>query len=257
MPTSKTAKKHFHMSRALIVGLCAVVTILLCASVGVALLCRHTMRQRKLHMEFEDDVHLKALRKKEGRSKKEGKWKEEGSPEPPDLPPIYSPPSKQFSYPGHGHPGNGHPSHRDLSKVHSPPRRLFSKPSHRYRPRLGACGGDSSTTVLIDIDEESELEIITNDCYGGGKKGVAEPLLSLRSTCEVTAAHSANHSSEDQSSTHCNLEHSCMTSEQNSEYHVVKAICKILLINSKYSFYATLFRYILPKTGLTDVKLSR
>ena len=45
-------------SRGMIVGLCAGMTLVVILIVGLALLCRYSLRQRKLKMEFEDDVEL-------------------------------------------------------------------------------------------------------------------------------------------------------------------------------------------------------
>lgn len=45
-------------SRGMIVGLCAGMTLVIILVVGLALLCRYSLRQRKLKMEFEDDVEV-------------------------------------------------------------------------------------------------------------------------------------------------------------------------------------------------------
>ena len=45
-------------SRGMIVGLCAGMTLVIILIVGLALLCRYSLRQRKLKMEFEDDVEI-------------------------------------------------------------------------------------------------------------------------------------------------------------------------------------------------------
>lgn len=45
-------------SRGTIVGLCAGMTLIIILMVGLALLCRYSMRQRKLKMEFEDDLEM-------------------------------------------------------------------------------------------------------------------------------------------------------------------------------------------------------
>lgn len=42
----------------MIVGLCAGMTLVIILLVGLALLCRYSLRQRKLKMEFEDDVEM-------------------------------------------------------------------------------------------------------------------------------------------------------------------------------------------------------
>lgn len=45
-------------SRGKVVGLCAGLTVVIITLVGLVLLCRYGMRQRKLKMEFEDDVEM-------------------------------------------------------------------------------------------------------------------------------------------------------------------------------------------------------
>ncbi|XP_032233934.1 tyrosine-protein kinase RYK [Nematostella vectensis] len=57
-PTPKSTSGGIHWSRAAIVGLCAGVTLVLCMAVGIGLLLRYLLRQRKLKMEFEDDLEL-------------------------------------------------------------------------------------------------------------------------------------------------------------------------------------------------------
>ena len=54
--SAELQKKALPLSRSLIVGICAGVTLIVCLSVGMVLLCRHVLRQRKLRMEFEDDL---------------------------------------------------------------------------------------------------------------------------------------------------------------------------------------------------------
>ena len=50
------------LSRGVIVGICGGITLLLCLSLGAILVCRHTWKQRKLRMEFEDDLESKGKR---------------------------------------------------------------------------------------------------------------------------------------------------------------------------------------------------
>lgn len=45
-------------SRGMIVGLCAGLTLFIILVVGLGLLCHYSWKQRKLKMEFEDDVEM-------------------------------------------------------------------------------------------------------------------------------------------------------------------------------------------------------
>lgn len=45
-------------SRGMIVGLCAGLTLVIILIVGLGLLCRYSLRQRKLKMEFEGDLEM-------------------------------------------------------------------------------------------------------------------------------------------------------------------------------------------------------
>jgi hypothetical protein len=49
-------------SRGAIVGLSAGITVFLCLSVGLGLLCKYYLRQRRLKMEFEDDLEIEEKR---------------------------------------------------------------------------------------------------------------------------------------------------------------------------------------------------
>lgn len=45
-------------SRGMIVGLCAGLTLVIILIIGLGLLCRYSLRQRKLKMEFEEDLEM-------------------------------------------------------------------------------------------------------------------------------------------------------------------------------------------------------
>ena len=56
MVTKETTSSPW--SRGMIVGLCGGMTLVIILIVGLVLLCRYSLRQRKLKMEFEDDVEM-------------------------------------------------------------------------------------------------------------------------------------------------------------------------------------------------------
>ena len=197
------------MSRAVIVGVCAGVAILLCLSIGALILCRYNTRQKKLHMEFKENSDLETRSKKKGRlnvvNMMSSKEKDE-LPMPPDSPPIYSPKRR--------HLDKGH----FPTLVYSPPRKVFSKPSTKHRQRLGSTSSICSTAPLMDIVEENESESIAGKVNRKEKAENKEHLGCENISCED--ANLGSCSTGGQSLLHSSVEQSCLSLEENSKYIV-------------------------------------
>lgn len=203
---SKTNKKVHRMSRAVIIGLCAGVTIFLCISIGALILCRYSTRQKRLQMEFDGDSE--SLSGKESKvtvvNMKDNKQKDEIA-SPPDSPPIYSPKKKHSSYPDGG---------RQPTIVCSPPRKMFPKRSN-HRKRLSSSSSDCCMTALIETDEENELDP-TNGNICRKDAEVKKPLQCDTSSCRGTSFVD-NCSNTSQSLDHNNIQHPCSTIEQSGK----------------------------------------
>lgn len=118
-------------SRGMIVGLCAGMTLFIILIVGLALLCRYSLKQRKLKMEFEDDVEI--YRSISSSSK------------------IYK---KEEEYDDVDEAVNTSKS----GLFYSPPKPKFSPPEGRGRANTS--GSDSSITNLIIPEEDSDVHVV-------------------------------------------------------------------------------------------------
>lgn len=116
-------------SRSKVVGLCAGLTIVTVLVVGLALLCRYNMRQRKLKMEFEDDVEMYRSGSSSSKIYKKEEQKEEVDE------------TVDSSKPG---------------LFYSPPRPKYPPAGGGGRGRANTSGSDSSTTDLIIPEESSD-----------------------------------------------------------------------------------------------------
>ncbi|XP_027057113.1 cytoplasmic tyrosine-protein kinase BMX-like isoform X3 [Pocillopora damicornis] len=121
-------------SRSKVVGICAGLTTVIISVVGLVLLFRYCMRQRKLKIEFEDDVEMYRSSSSSSKIYKKEEQQEEEVDETVDSSKpglFYSPPRPNYQPPGGGGGGG--------------------------RGRANTSGSDSSTTDLIIPEESSDM----------------------------------------------------------------------------------------------------